>query len=304
MATELQNYQQFISNVPQFLEKYLEVDILKRLKGISYLCGMDYASKDMYDFSFPVSRFDHSLNVALIVWRLTHNKRATLVGLFHDVSTPVFSHVIDYMNGDYINQESTEAYTEAIINSSDELKKCLLEDNLTVEDIADFKKYSVVDLDRPKMCADRLDGILTTGMAWLKKVRYYDAIKVLRDTGLTINENGEEEITFLSYDTAFYVLYINDLIDKYTHSEEDTYMMILLSRIVKKCIELGIVTYDELYHITEPEMVLRIEENVIKNSVLDELWTEFRTTSTVKEEIKVEVKNKKLNPLMRTKRII
>ena len=33
--------------IPPFLEKYLNVPSLVRLKNISYLCGMEYASKDM-----------------------------------------------------------------------------------------------------------------------------------------------------------------------------------------------------------------------------------------------------------------
>ena len=34
----------------QKYQAYLNTSLIKRLKGISYLCGMDYASKDVYDF--------------------------------------------------------------------------------------------------------------------------------------------------------------------------------------------------------------------------------------------------------------
>ena len=40
------NYQ----NVPEFMEKYLKAPSLLRLKKVGYFCGMDYASKDIYDF--------------------------------------------------------------------------------------------------------------------------------------------------------------------------------------------------------------------------------------------------------------
>ncbi len=66
---------------------------------------MDDASKDIYDFREYISRYDHSLTVCLIVYKLTKDKKATLAGLFHDIATPCFSHVIDYMNQDYENQE-------------------------------------------------------------------------------------------------------------------------------------------------------------------------------------------------------
>ena len=142
-------YQKYICSVPDFLKKYLELDILKRLEDISVLCGMDYASKHIYDFEFYMSRFNHSLNVALITWRLTYDKTQTLAALFHDISTPVFSHVIDYMNGDYIKQESTEHKTEEVLRSCRQLFEYLKEDCVYIENIVDFKKYSVVDLPRP-----------------------------------------------------------------------------------------------------------------------------------------------------------
>ncbi len=295
---QLTNYQDYISPIPEFLYKYLELDILQRLKGISFFCGMDYASKNIYDFKFYVSRYDHSLSVALIVWRLTHDKKATLAGLFHDVSTPVFSHVIDYMNGDYVNQESTEEYTEKILASSSKLQECLAEDGISLDEISDFKQYSVVDLDRPKMCADRLDGTLTAGMSWVKVVDLQSAIKVIGDTTITLNEDGEKEISFTNYDSAAYVSYVNDQINRMTHTKEDTYMMILLSRIVKRCLEIGLFSYDDLYVLQEDDIVRIIEENTDGDTVLGGLWSEFKTIKKVDQKMDVTVKQKTLRPLV------
>lgn len=59
-----------------------------------------------------ITRYDHSLTFALLTWKCTKDKKATLAGMFHDIATPCFSHVIDYMNKDYENQESTEENTE------------------------------------------------------------------------------------------------------------------------------------------------------------------------------------------------
>ena len=92
------------NNRPEFLNKYLDTPCLLRLKKIGYFCGMDYASKDIYDFKEKITRYDHSLTVALLTWKCTNDIKATLAGLFHDVGTPCFSHVIDYMNKDYQNQ--------------------------------------------------------------------------------------------------------------------------------------------------------------------------------------------------------
>lgn len=113
------------SDMPDFIIKYLSCPSLIRLKDVGYFCGMDYASKDIYDFREYISRYDHSLTVALIVYKLTHDKKTTIAGLFHDIATPCFSHVIDYMNKDHEKQETTEEYTGFVIENDIWLCHCL-----------------------------------------------------------------------------------------------------------------------------------------------------------------------------------
>ncbi len=132
-------YLKQLGNIPEFLNKYLITPSLLRLKKVGYFCGMDYASKKVYDFEELISRYDHSLSVSLITYKLTKDKKASISGLFHDIATPCFSHVIDYMNEDYEKQESTEEYTGKILRNDKYLLKCLKEDNIDVDDINDFQ---------------------------------------------------------------------------------------------------------------------------------------------------------------------
>ena len=127
-------------NMPDFLIGYLNAPSLLRLKKIGNFCGMDYASKDIYKFREYISRFGHSLSVCLNAYSLTHDKETALKALFHDVSTPCFSHVIDYMNKDYKKQESTEAYTEIIIRNDEYLKRCLDEDGIDINSLINYKR--------------------------------------------------------------------------------------------------------------------------------------------------------------------
>lgn len=171
------------SDMPDFIIKYLNCPSLIRLKDVGYFCGMDYASKDIYDFREYISRYDHSLTVALIVYKLTHDKKATIAGLFHDIATPCFSHVIDYMNKDHEKQETTEEYTDFVIENDIWLCHCLEEDGIYLEDIVDFKKYSIVDNDRPKACADRIDGVVLTGIGWTKNISKNDIKNIVMAVG-------------------------------------------------------------------------------------------------------------------------
>lgn len=267
-------YKKLLNSKPEFLNKYLKSKSLKRLKKVGYFCGMDYASKDIYDFSEHISRYDHSLTVALLIYKLTKNKLYTLMGLFHDIGTPVFSHVIDYMNHDYEEQESTEKYTESIIKNDSYLLKCFKEDNIDVNEIIDFKKCSIVDNRRPKLCADRLDGIILTGIGWTKNITKKDIFNIINDITLFDNEDNEKEIGFKSQMVMKKVLDINRSIDEMCHSSEDNYMMNLLADITRFAIDKKYLTYDELYSYNEEE-VFNIF-NGINDAKFKKLLTKFQ----------------------------
>ena len=64
------------SEKPDFLQKYLELSVLKRLEGISLLCGTDWTK--LYNNRMRYSRLDHSIGVALIVWHFTKDKARQL----------------------------------------------------------------------------------------------------------------------------------------------------------------------------------------------------------------------------------
>lgn len=293
-----------INNIPSFLEKYLVCPSLMRLKKVGYFCGMDYASRDIYDFSEYISRYDHSLTVALLIYKLTKYKLYTLAGLFHDVSTPCFSHVIDYMNNDYENQESTEEYTSNIINNDSYLKSCLKKDNINVSDIINFKKYHIVDSKRPCLCADRLDGIILTGIGWTKNITKKDIYNIVNDVILYNNENNDLEIGFKSISIAKKVMEINNSIDKECHSKEDNYMMILLAKITKLAIENNYISYSDLYKYNEDQIFDIF--NGINNLLFKELLDEFK--SIKKKDIKniniPNIKQRKINPLVNGKRLV
>ena len=95
---------------PDFLNPYVALPIMQRLGGIGLLCGTDWTP--LFHNKFFYSRLNHSVGVALIIWNFTKDKKQTLAGLFHDISTPVFKHCIDFMNGDHEKQESTEDLTD------------------------------------------------------------------------------------------------------------------------------------------------------------------------------------------------
>ncbi len=289
-------------NMPLFLRKYFECPSLNRLMKVGYFCGMDFASKNVYDFSEYISRFAHSLTTSLLTYKVTKDKTMTIAALFHDVATPCFSHVIDYMNEDYEKQESTEELTETIIKNDKYLLKCLNEDNIDVDDIINFKKFSIVDNDRPKCCADRLDGVILNGIGWAKNINKDDIKKIIDDVRVFKNENNEDEIGFNNRDVVSKIIDVSKSIDLYCHTNEDNYMMQLLATITKLSIDRGYISYDDLYSLNEIELFDRLKNSKDKE-LLDKinLFESINIDSIPKTELP-NVKVRVLKPLINGKR--
>ena len=111
---------------PEWLNEYINTEALLKQQYISVTCGTIYS--DLFESNFFYSSLDHSIAVALIIWHFTHDKKQTLSGLFHDIATPVFKHSVDFLNGDYMTQESTEDLTTSIISNSEDIMNLLKRD--------------------------------------------------------------------------------------------------------------------------------------------------------------------------------
>ena len=122
--------------IPDFLYDYINTKPMQRIGKIGCGCGTDYTK--IFNNKFFYSNLDHSIGVALIIWNFTKNKKQTIAGLFHDISTPVFKHCIDFMNGDHETQESTEELTTYMIKNSKEIMELLERDNIKVDEVDDY----------------------------------------------------------------------------------------------------------------------------------------------------------------------
>ena len=151
---------------PNWLDEYINTKELMKQRYISVTCGTIYSN--LFESDFFYSSLDHSIAVALIIWHFTHDKKQTLSGLFHDIATPVFKHCIDFLNGDYMKQESTEDITTQIIENSTEIMELLKRDNIKLEEINDYHMYSIADNDTPQLSADRLEYSLSNALLTYK----------------------------------------------------------------------------------------------------------------------------------------
>ncbi len=286
--------------IPDFIKCMAETPAMQRLKDIGMNCGCEYTSFPLFLGLDKYSRFNHSVGVGLIVWHFTHDVQQAVAALLHDISTPVFAHVIDFMNNDHERQESTESRTTEFITSSEELQACLLHVGLTTADVDDYHRFPIADNDTPRLSADRLEytmGNIVNYRIGSREdvVRYYD------DLVVDVNEDGVDELMFCHSDTALAfgmatlqtsAIYVDD---------QDRYAMQMLALLVKKHINRLVLTVDDLY---------TGESQVIQKLMDDEEartdWLRYRALHTMSpignplsEPIAINAKKRYIDPFVK-----
>lgn len=239
--------------LPGFLAPLCATPEMRRLKDVGMNCGCEYTSFPRFKGLESYSRWDHSLGVALIVWRFTRDRAQALSGLLHDVATPVFAHVVDFMRGDYLTQEATEDGTEAMIAGDGELQAILAECGLTTADVWDYHRYPIADNDAPRLSADRLEytlgNVINFGIGDLAAVRqFYD------DLTVSAGEDGQDELAFRTPGIAGEFARAALQCARIYVSDEDRYAMQMLSELLKDAVERGVIDEADL-HATEPETI-------------------------------------------------
>lgn len=243
---------------PEWIQPYLKLPLMQRLKGVGLLCGTDWTR--LYRNRFYYSRYDHSLGVALIVWHFTHDKAQALAGLLHDISTPVFSHVADFRKGDALKQEATEEDNAAIVKRDVALAALLAEDGLTAEQVADYHQYPVADNEIPQLSADRLEYMFPSGLALDGSWTFEEIERVYNDLAVLENEDGQPELGFRTIAAAEeYTLHFC-LIGHILQLNENKLCLQLLAEVVKEAIALGLLTEEDTMRLSEAEVMARFDD--------------------------------------------
>lgn len=249
---------------PDFIDKYIYTSEMQRLAYVGQFCGCDYTK--IHNIKYWYSRLEHSIATALMTWNFTKDKTQTLAALFHDLGTPTFSHCIDYVMGDAVNQESSEIDVYTIIKSSPKIVKYLNDDGVYIDDLKNLKRYTVVENKKPKLCVDRLDGVLHTCLIWQQYWDLSTVKKVYDDIVVLKNEFDELEIGFQNQKIA--ELFFEGVY-KYSielQKNEAKYAMQFIADIINDMIEKRLLKTNDLYTLTEETIV----------SMMFDLYDEFQ----------------------------
>ena len=243
-------------NIPDFVTELCSTTALRRLRAVGMNCGCEYTSLPPFRGIGSYSRYDHSVGAALIVLHFTGDPVQTCAALFHDIATPVFAHVVDFMRGDYLTQESTETGTEEMILGSGEICRILKRYDIPVSGTLDYHRYPVADNDSPRLSADRLEYTLGNsvnyGFADRDTVRrLYSAICV------GTNGDGEPELSFSDRDAALEFSFLSLKCARVYVSDADRYAMQILSELLRDAVRDGAISPQDLSG-TEPELISKL----------------------------------------------
>ncbi len=312
-AYDIKKYHKILSpDYPDFLDRYIALPILKRLSGVGLLCGTDWTH--LYKNRFYYSRLDHSVGVALIIWHFTHDKKQTLAGLFHDASTPVFSHVSDFRKGDALTQTATEAPNESILKNDTALRQLLQEDGLTVQEISDYHIYPVADNEIPQLSADRLEYMFPSGMALDGTWDLPSIEKAYNDITVLNNEDSIDEIGFKTLEIAEDYCRRFCMIGHILQLNENKLTLHMLGQIMNMAVEQGILYEEDFMTKTESEIMEVLDNMALRQAQgphanLARLYKTFRTMTKIEHteialpeeeyfSISLNVKQRYIDPLV------
>ena len=265
---------------PEWLNEYINTKELLSQQYISVTCGTIYS--DLFERKFFFSSLDHSVAVALIVWHFTHDKKQTLSGLFHDIATPVFKHCVDFLNGDYMTQESTEDLTTNIIKNSKEIMKLLERDNIDVSEIDNYHMYPIADNDTPKLSADRLEYSLSNALFTYELLDLDAIAEIYNDIEIEKNEKGEVELGFKTKKIARNFVKVTSRLSVIYREDRTRYSMQLIADILKRLSDENKITKEDLYKLKESDVISIIENS--KYSKIFNIWKYAKKVKTSKEK--------------------
>ena len=289
--------------LPEALLPFCEAAPVKRLQFVGMNCGCEYTACPLYRTAQPYSRYLHSLGAAAIVWHFTKDTAQSLSALFHDIATPVFAHVVDFLNGDHLTQESTEAPTHEILAGDKEIQFLLAGLGCTTADVDDYHRYPIADNDSPRLSSDRLEYTLGNahrifGVPRSEISTVYDNLAVCEA------EDGAPELAFRDLEAA-QIFSGWALRQSYWFvSDDDRFFMQALADLLRFAIQKGALDKKALWK-TEPEVIAKLE----RSEVCRGYWRMFRRIAgtcsgkTPPEgvyAVRVAAKKRHINPLVQT----
>lgn len=216
----------------QVIKDLIQSEPVQRLKDIQQAGPQKY-----FIDKEPVTRFDHSIGVFLLLREFDASVEEQIAGLLHDVPHTAFSHLVDFVfqteNHDYHDD-----FLDEIVYDS-EIPEILEEHGINVEEVLDESNFKLLERDMPSLCADRIDY-------FLRDIKVHKGVEVepFLDA-LTVHEN---EFMLDDKDVAEeYAFYFIQMDRDGWASPKEVAVNELFAKIIRRAFDIDLLTEEELF---------------------------------------------------------
>ena len=227
----------------------LQSAAVQRLRGV-----LQHGITGLLRITTPITRFDHSVGVMLLVRRLGGSLDEQIAALLHDISHTAFSHVIDYVFDNHDGQSYHEEVKEAFVARSD-LPQLLAQWGRDWRDFMDEAAFPLLEQSAPALCADRLDYCLRDsqdlGLATTAQVHRALDHLVVRDGRVAVDDVG----------VARWLADVYMMADNCSWADfREVGLYELTARAIRRALEVGVLTEDDFW-LTDEVVWARMQES-------------------------------------------
>jgi len=196
------------------------------------------------------SRYEHCIGVFALLKKFNRPLEEQVAGLLHDASHTVFSHVADHL----FKTGNTHAYQDTIHEwylHKMNVGPLLARYELTVEDInPDQPEFSALEQQRPKLCADRIQYILYTGVkheriSQEQLLAIVESLKFVDGNWIVTNQDHARTLA----DLALYFT------EHYWQSPDNFAWFHWMCQALKQAIAIDLITSDDIHFGTDAKML-------------------------------------------------
>jgi len=128
--------------------------MVQRLKGINQL-GLP----PEWHYGVKFTRYEHSIGTLILLRRFCVNLNEQIAGLLHDVSHAAFSHTYDYFLENEAEDHGDNIFFD-FLKKDKEIVDIFNKHNIDINKFKNFELFALLDKEKPKLCADRIDYTL------------------------------------------------------------------------------------------------------------------------------------------------
>jgi HD superfamily phosphohydrolase len=220
----------------QVLIDLMQAGAMQRLNGV-----LQHGITALIGLTRPVTRFEHSIGVMLLVRRFGGTLNEQIAALLHDVSHTAFSHVIDYVVDGHDRQSYHEEKKEHIMAVSD-LPDVLSRHGYDWRDFLHEEDYSLLEQPAPALCADRLDYFLRDsrdlGLSTATKIQHTLDHLIVHSNRIVVDDIAIARWladTYIAADKASWANF------------REVGLYELTARAIKTAMQLGAITEDDFW---------------------------------------------------------